>query len=570
MTLHAPASSPDLDGKIFLGKALPAGPSDVAPPKATKGARAGTKAGARTAGAKSAAPVAVDAGEYLTLKLANRHGLVTGATGTGKTVTLQVLAEGLARAGVPVFAADIKGDLSGVAAPGEAKDFVVTRAAEVGLAYTPDSFPVIFWDLFGEQGHPVRATVSEMGPLLLARLMNLNDIQEGVLNIVFRIADEQGLLLLDLKDLRAMLAHVAENASALTAQYGNVTAQSVGAIQRQILMLENQGADKFFGEPALDIRDLMRVDRSGYGTISVLAADKLMGAPRLYACFLLWLLAELFEHLPEVGDPDQPKLVFFFDEAHLLFDEAPKILLEKVEQVVRLIRSKGVGVYFVTQNPLDVPESVLAQLGNRVQHALRAFTPRDQKAVKAAAETFRPNPGLDTAQAIMELGKGEALVSMLEGNGVPAMVERTLIRPPSARVGPLTPAERAAILAKSPVGHVYDTAVDRESAFERLKDRTQGQAQGEAGGSGAPSSSGGGSLLDSVLGTVFGRTEATPTSPSGGTDGGRTSVPKSGSSSRMTTTELVVRQMARTVATQVGTQIGRAILRGILGSTSRR
>ena len=350
MTLQAPASSPDVDGKIFLGR--------VAPPPAADAAGA-----PRAGGRRQTAGAVVDAGEYLTLRLANRHGLVTGATGTGKTVTLQVLAEGFSRAGVPVFAADIKGDLSGVAAPGEAKDFVVSRAAEVGITYTPDSFPVIFWDVFGAQGHPVRATVSEMGPLLLARLMNLNDIQEGVLNIVFRVADEQGLLLLDLKDLRAMLAHVAENAASLAAQYGNVSAQSVGAIQRQLLMLENQGADKFFGEPALDIRDLMRIDRSGYGTISVLAADKLMGAPRLYACFLLWLLAELFEQLPEVGDPDKPKLVFFFDEAHLLFDEAPKILLEKVEQVVRLIRSKGVGVYFVTQNPLDVPESVLAQLG---------------------------------------------------------------------------------------------------------------------------------------------------------------------------------------------------------------
>ncbi|MFG1480096.1 helicase HerA-like domain-containing protein [Xanthobacter sp. V4C-4] len=568
MTLQAPASSPDVDGKIFLGR--------VAPPPAADAAGA-----PRAGGRRQTAGAVVDAGEYLTLRLANRHGLVTGATGTGKTVTLQVLAEGFSRAGVPVFAADIKGDLSGVAAPGEAKDFVVSRAAEVGITYTPDSFPVIFWDVFGAQGHPVRATVSEMGPLLLARLMNLNDIQEGVLNIVFRVADEQGLLLLDLKDLRAMLAHVAENAASLAAQYGNVSAQSVGAIQRQLLMLENQGADKFFGEPALDIRDLMRIDRSGYGTISVLAADKLMGAPRLYACFLLWLLAELFEQLPEVGDPDKPKLVFFFDEAHLLFDEAPKILLEKVEQVVRLIRSKGVGVYFVTQNPLDVPESVLAQLGNRVQHALRAFTPRDQKAVRAAAETFRPNPALNTAQVIMELGKGEALISTLEGNGVPSMVQRTLIRPPSGRVGPLTPDERAAIAARSPVGHVYDTAVDRESAFEMLQRRAEPASaapddRGTPRGQEAPSTGGG--LLDAVLGTVLGLPGVTPkpTGPrSGGgrAGGGRTSVPKSGpssrSSSQMSTTELVVRQVARSVATQVGTQLSRAILRGILGSIRR-
>ncbi|MFG1430480.1 helicase HerA-like domain-containing protein [Xanthobacter sp. V2C-8] len=569
MTLQAPASSPDVDGKIFLGKVLP--PAQGAAAKPARSAKGAGKAD--TAGV-------VEAGEYLTLRLANRHGLVTGATGTGKTVTLQVMAEGFSRAGVPVFAADIKGDLSGIAVPGEPKDFLLSRAAEVGITYTPDSFPVIFWDMFGEQGHPVRATVSEMGPLLLSRLMSLNDTQEGVLNIVFRIADEQGLLLLDLKDLRAMLAHVAENAAELTTQYGNVSTQSVGAIQRQLLMLENQGADKFFGEPALDIRDIMRVDRSGYGTISILAADKLMGAPRLYACFLLWLLAELFEQLPEVGDPDKPKLVFFFDEAHLLFDEAPKILLEKVEQVVRLIRSKGVGVYFVTQNPLDVPESVLAQLGNRVQHALRAFTPRDQKAVKAAAETFRPNPALDTAQVIMELGKGEALVSTLEGNGVPSIVQRTLVRPPAARVGPLTPAERAAIMAKSPVGHVYDTAVDRESAFERLQKKTDDAAGAPSGETAAPAPSGGGGFLDSVLGTVLGLPEVKPetTTPktagrAGTAKGGGTSVPRSGTSSRsstrMSTTEVVVRQVARSVATQVGTQLGRAILRGILGSISR-
>ena len=493
--------------------------------------------------------------EFLTLRLANRHGLVTGATGTGKTVTLQVLAEGFARAGVPVFAADIKGDLSGIAEPGTPKDFLLERAKEVGIDYQPDSFPVIFWDVFGTQGHPVRATISEMGPLLLARLMGLNDTQEGVLNIAFRVADEQGLLLLDLKDLRALLAYVAENAASIGTQYGNVATQTVGAIQRQLLVLENQGADKFFGEPALNIADLMRVDRSGYGTISILAADKLMGAPRLYACFLLWLLSELFEQLPEVGDPDKPKLVFFFDEAHLLFDEAPKVLMERIEQVVRLIRSKGVGVYFVTQNPLDVPESVLAQLGNRVQHALRAFTPRDQRAVRAAAETFRPNPGLDTAKVIMELGKGEALVSMLEGNGIPSMVQRTLIRPPSARVGPITPEERAAIMAKSPVGHVYDQTVDRESAFEKLQQRAEQKSQPPA-----EAAAGGGGLLGGILDSVLGTGTPAP---------GGAGAPKGRTSTRMTTTEVVVRQVARSVASQVGTRLGRAILRGILGNISR-
>ncbi|MFG1371626.1 helicase HerA-like C-terminal domain-containing protein [Xanthobacter oligotrophicus] len=524
-----PAAQEEGDGRILVGRSF-LGRSEAA--------KAGTSA----------------KDEYLTLRLANRHGLVTGATGTGKTVTLQVLAEGFSRAGVPVFAADIKGDLSGVAALGEAKDFLVERAQEVGLTYTPDSFPVIFWDLFGEQGHPIRATVSEMGPLLLARLMGLNDTQEGVLNIVFRLADEQGLPILDLKDLRAMLAEVAQTASTLTTKYGNVSAQSVGAIQRQLLVLENQGADKFFGEPALNIADLMRVDRTGYGTISVLAADKLMGAPRLYACFLLWLLSELFERLPEVGDPDKPKLVFFFDEAHLLFDEAPKALLEKVEQVVRLIRSKGVGVYFVSQNPLDIPESVLAQLGNRVQHALRAFTPRDQKAVKAAAETFRPNPDLDTAQVIMELGKGEALVSMLEGNGVPSMVERTLIRPPSGRIGPLSVEERAAVMARSPVGHIYDAPIDRESAFEMLQKRIEEKAAPQE----AAASDGGG-FLGGVLDSVLGTGPAAGRAPSGTARGGGRP------STRMTTTEVVVNQVARTVATG----LGRAILRGILGSIRR-
>ncbi|WAC27314.1 helicase HerA-like domain-containing protein [Ancylobacter sp. SL191] len=499
--------SGDIDGKIFLGRS--------------------------------------DTPEYLSLKLANRHGLATGATGTGKTVTLQTLAEGFSRAGVPVFAADIKGDLSGIAMQGEGPDWILKRCAEIGIDYVPDEFPVIFWDLFGEQGHPVRATVSEMGPLLLARLMNLNEVQEGVLNVVFRVADEQGLLLLDLKDLRAMLAFVAENAGKLTTTYGNVSAATVGAIQRQLLVLENQGADKFFGEPALKISDLMRVEpRSGYGTISILAADKLMGAPQLYATFLLWLLSELFEELPEVGDPDKPKVVFFFDEAHLLFDGAPRALLQKIEQVVRLIRSKGVGVYFVTQNPLDVPESVLAQLGNRVQHALRAFTPRDQKAVKSAADTFRPNPALDTARVITELGKGEALVSTLEGNGTPSIVQRTLIAPPASRVGPITPEERKVALQRSPVRGIYDETLDADSAYEMLARRAAESPAPETPAPTQADAAGGGWISD-VLGGLFG---------SGRTRG------------RMTIGEQVTRQVTR----EVTNQVTKAILRNILGGARRR
>ena len=392
---------------------------------------------------------------WLALGLANRHGLVTGATGTGKTVSLQVLAEGFSRAGVPVFAADIKGDLSGIAARGEAKPDFVKRAKDLGFDYTPDQFPVVFWDLFGQDGHPIRATVFEMGPLLVSRMLELNDVQEGIINIAFRFADDDPELgqadangLVDLKDLRELLAYLSKNAKEISARYGNVAVTAVGAVQRQLLVLENQGGTKFFGEPALTIADLMRTDADGRGVINVLAADKLMASPRLYATFLLWLLSELFEKLPELGDPPKPKVVFFFDEAHLLFNEAPKVLLNKVEQVVRLIRSKGVGVYFVTQNPLDVPDSVLGQLGNRVQHALRAFTPRDQKAVAAAAETFRPNPKLNTAQVITQLGKGEALVSFLEGNGTPSMVDRAIVRPPSARIGPVTPEERQAVIDK--------------------------------------------------------------------------------------------------------------------------
>ncbi len=438
--------------------------------------------------------------EYLHLKLANRHGLITGATGTGKTVSLQVLAEGFSNAGVPVFAADIKGDLSGVAAPGNAKPAFVKRAAEVGVEYAPDRFPVVFWDLFGEQGHRVRATVSEMGPLLLSRLLDLNDTQEGVLNIAFKIADEQGLLLLDLKDLRALLQLVSDNASTLTTSYGNVSKASVGTIQRQLLVLENQKAEEFLGQPALDIADLMRTDRDGRGFVNILAADKLMNNPRLYATFLLWLMSELFEEMPEVGDLDKPKLVFFFDEAHLLFNDAPQALLNAVERVVRLIRSKGVGVYFITQNPVDVPETVLSQLGNRVQHALRAFTPRDQKAVRVAAETFRQNPAFSTEKAITELAVGEALVSTLEERGTPSMVERTLIAPPMGQVGPIDDAERQRLMAASPFRGKYDQAIDEESAYEMLAKRAQ-KAAGEA----QEASAGSGGILD-MIGSIFGTT----------------------------------------------------------------
>jgi DNA helicase HerA-like ATPase len=405
----------------------------------------------------------------LSLRMANRHGLIAGATGTGKTISLQVLAEGFARNGVPVFMADVKGDLSGISQVGGDHPKAKERAAALGLKdWQGDSFPVLYWDLFGQQGHPIRTTVSEMGPLLLANLLELNEVQEGVLNIAFRLADEQGLLLLDFKDLRAILQHIGDNAGEIATRYGNVAKPTIGTIQRQLLMLENQGAAGFFGEPALDLKDFMLVERAGYAFINVLAADKLIQSPRLYASFLLWLLAELFEDLPEVGDPEKPKLVFFFDEAHLLFNGAPKALLEKIEQVVRLIRSKGVGVYFVTQNPLDVPDTVLGQLGNRIQHALRAFTPRDQKAVKAAAETFRANPAFDAAKAITELGVGEALVSTLDEQGAPTVVERMLILPPTARIGPVTPEERQAVLDKSPMQGEYDHAIDRESAYEML------------------------------------------------------------------------------------------------------
>jgi len=460
---------------------------------------------------------------HLLPALANRHGLIAGATGTGKTVTLQTLAEQFSRIGVPVFMADVKGDLSGIGRPGADKPKVVERARALGIAdFAPAACPVTLWDVFGEQGHPVRATVSDMGPLLLGRLLNLNDTQQGVLTLVFKIADDQGLLLLDMKDLRAMVQYVGDNARQFTTEYGNLSAASIGAVQRGLVALETEGAANFFGEPMLDIDDLMQTDADGRGMINILAADRLMQSPRLYAVFLLWLLAELFERLPEAGDLAKPKLVFFFDEAHLLFNDAPAALLEKIEQVVRLIRSKGVGVYFVTQNPLDIPDSILGQLGNRVQHALRAFTPRDQKAVRAAAETFRANPGLDVATAITELGVGEALVSFLDEQGKPEPVERALIAPPRSRIGPATGAERQAMVAGSLVGGHYEQAVDRESAYERLKARAD-------------------------------RTAA--------------SAPVKGEeASRGRQRESPLEAMAKSAARAIGSELGRQVLRGVLGS----
>jgi len=418
--------------------------------------------------------------QTLLLDKSNRHGLIAGATGTGKTVTLQIMAEGFSAAGVPVFLSDVKGDLSGLAQSGS-PDFklhepFMSRADIIGLDLVYDSFPVTFWDLFGEKGHPIRATVAEMGPLLLARLMDLTDVQEGVLNVAFRVADEEGLPLLDLKDLQALLVWVGQNAKALSLRYGNVAASSVGAIQRQLLVLENQGGTALFGEPALDLGDMMRT-RGGRGEINILAADQLMGSPRLYATFLLWLLSELFEELPEVGNPDKPKLVFFFDEAHLLFDGAPKALVDKVEQVARLIRSKGVGVYFVTQNPGDIPDDVLGQLGNRVQHALRAFTAKDRKELKTAAETYRDNPGFDTAEAIQEVGTGEAVTSFLDRKGIPQVVERTLIRPPSSQLGPIDLNQRKSVMQESDMAGKYDKTLDRESAFEMLRTRADKAAK---------------------------------------------------------------------------------------------
>jgi len=475
--------------------------------------------------ARAKAPIALLPG------MANRHGLIAGATGTGKTVTLQVLAEGFSRIGVPVFMADVKGDLSGLSQPGTATPKLTERITQLKLeAFEPEACPVVFWDIYGKQGHPVRTTISEMGPLLLARLLNLNDTQAGVLTLTFKIADDNGLLLLDLKDLRAMAQHVGDNAKQFTTDYGNVSAASIGAIQRALLALESQGGDRLFGEPALNLDDLIQTDDRGRGVINILAAETLMQQPKLYATLLLWLLAELFESLPETGDVEKPKLVFFFDEAHLLFEDAPKVLLQKIEQVVRLIRSKGVGVYFVSQNPLDIPDDVLGQLGNRVQHALRAFTPRDQKAVKAAADTFRSNPKLKVDQVITELGVGEALVSVLDAKGSPTPVERAFVLPPHSRIGPATTAERAAVIQTSSLAGHYETAIDRESAYEILKSRKAASAT-------VPSS--GSHMGDLILG--------------GSTGGGRRR-------------EGLVEAMAKSAVRTVGSQIGRQIVRGVLGS----
>ncbi|HEY0491431.1 MAG TPA: helicase HerA-like domain-containing protein [Telluria sp.] len=481
--------------------------------------------------------------------LVNRHGCITGATGTGKTVTLQVIAQALSNIGVPVFMADVKGDLSGMARPGALSDKMAGRLKSLGVdAPQWAGCPVTFWDVFGEQGHPVRATISDLGPLLLARMLNLNDTQEGVLQLVFKIADDNGLLLLDTRDLRTMLQNVGDNAAQYRTEYGNISPASVGAIQRGLIAIEEQGGDKFFGEPMLNIDDLLQTDARGKGVVNILAADKLMNSPRLYSVFLLWMLSELFENLPEVGDLDKPKLVFFFDEAHLLFDEAPKALLQKIEQVVRLIRSKGVGVFFVTQNPLDIPETVLGQLGNRVQHALRAYTPRDQKAVKAAAETFRPNPALDTAQVITELGVGEALVSFLDEKGRPNMVERAYILPPASQIGPIDDAERRQVSANSVVAGVYEKTVDRESAHEIISARIAAAAkEAEVQPETAPKGTAA-KAEDTSVGGMF-----------GGLFGG-------GSGKRESAGQALVKSVARSI----GSQVGREIIRGVLGSILKK
>ena len=488
--------------------------------------------------------------------LANRHGLITGATGTGKTVTLQTLAEKFSCIGVPVFMADVKGDLTGASQPGKIGDKLAAVLKERGLDLpTPLACPTTLWDVFGAQGHPVRATVSDMGPLLLGRMLNLNETQLGVLNLVFKIADDNGLLLLDLKDLRAMLQYVGDNAKEFTTEYGNVSAASIGAIQRGLLQIEQQGGTQFFGEPMLDIQDFMQtVD--GHGVVNILAADKLMNSPRLYATFLLWMLSELFEQLPEIGDPEQPKLVFFFDEAHLLFNEAPKVLVERIELVVRLVRSKGVGVYFVTQNPLDIPDSVLAQLGNRVQHALRAFTPRDQKAVKATATTMRQKPGLDIETAITELAVGEALVSFLDAKGRPSMTERVFVLPPGSQLGPITPQQRQTLIAGSLVAGVYEKVVDRESAYEKLKGRAadlSAQAGTTPGKPGAPvtAEQGGGGLMGGLNDVLFGST---------GPRGGK----------REGLAQTMAKSAVRTMGTTLGKEILRGVLGGIFGGSGRR
>ncbi|WP_374469381.1 helicase HerA-like domain-containing protein [Phenylobacterium sp.] len=469
--------------------------------------------------------------QLLRLDRANRHGLVAGATGTGKTVTLQVLAQGLSDAGVPVFAADVKGDLSGVSQPGQPSEKMLARAQAMGLELRPAGAPTVFWDLFGEQGHPIRATVTEMGPLLIARMLELNEVQEGVLTVVFRAADDEGLLLLDLKDLQAALTYASENAKALGARYGNISAATVATIQRKLLMLEEQGGANLFGEPALQLSDLMRTDGSGRGYVNLLAADRLIAAPRLYATFLLWLLSELFEELPEVGDPEKPRLAFFFDEAHLLFRDAPKALLEKVEQVVRLIRSKGVGVYFVTQNPADIPETVLGQLGNRVQHALRAYTPVEQRGLRAAAASFRANPAFDTAETIQHLGVGEALVSVLDEKGAPTVVAKTTVRPPVSRLGPVTPAERQAVMAQSPVRGLYDEVRDRESAYEMLQKKTAATA-------------------------------AAPEAP--------VARPKAAAREKPSELQSMGSAFAKSMLRTIGNQVGREIMRGLLGGVRRR
>ena len=482
--------------------------------------------------------------QFLLLDRANRHGVVAGATGTGKTVTLQIMAQGFSDAGVPVFCADVKGDLSGICVAGTPNDKLLARAQTIGLDLKSAAAPTVFWDLFGEKGHPVRATVSEVGPLLLARMLELSDVQTDVLSVVFHVADKEGLLLLDLDDLRALLTHVAENASEIGKTYGHVAPASVAAIQRSLLALERQGADAFFGEPALRLEDMIRTGLDGRGQVNVLAADKLMASPRLYAAFLLWLLSELFEQLPEVGDPEKPRLVFFFDEAHLLFDDTPRALVEKVEQVVRLIRSKGVGVYFVTQNPADIPDSVLGQLGNRIQHALRAYTPAEQKGLKAASGSFRANPAFDTAEAIQSLGVGEALVSVLDEKGAPTVVARTLIRPPASRLGPATDTERAQVMAQSPVRGDYDQTVDRESAHEILSARAEAEAAEEkaAEKAGAPSP---------------------PRTPSR-TTARKPAAPRR--SNRQTPMEALTKSVLRTA----GTTITRELLRGVLGGLRRR
>jgi DNA helicase HerA-like ATPase len=486
--------------------------------------------------------------------LANRHGCITGATGTGKTITLQVLAEGFSRIGVPVFMADVKGDLTGITRPGKPTPKLQERLALLKLAEPKwAGMPATLWDVWGEQGHPVRATVSDMGPLLFSRLLNLNETQEGVLTVVFKIADDNGLLLLDLKDLRALAQYVGDNAAQFKTQYGNVSSASIGAIQRGLLQIEEQGGDRFFGEPMLNIEDLLQTDAGGRGIVNILAADKLMNNPRLYASFLLWLLSELFEQLPEVGDREKPKLVFFFDEAHLLFNDAPQALLEKVEQVVRLIRSKGVGVYFVTQNPLDIPEKVLGQLGNRVQHALRAFTPRDQKAVKSVAETMRANPKLNTQKAILELGVGEALVSLLDAKGSPGITERAFVLPPASQIGPITPDERKQLIQSSVVAGVYEKVMDRESAFELLRKRAEATAPPAKPG--APAQAG-----------APGQAPGAPPAAEGGILGGIGDVLFGSTGPRGGRREGIVDAMAKSAARSVGSAVAREIARGVLGS----